>query len=222
MFTGIVECVGMVEGIRSLDGGKSMDITAPGIASELAVGDSIAVDGVCLTVTRQTRATFSVDCLTETLRKTMIGGLEAGVKVNLERAMSAMNRFDGHLVQGHVNGRGTIERITRKGESRYLHIRLPANLLLHCVPEGSVTVQGISLTIAAVNPRGVAINIIPHTWETTTLSGTRAGMQVNIETDIIGRYVERLMRPGYPESAAGHSSRSEAGLRNWLAGGIHD
>ena len=193
MFTGIVEELGSVSAADDADGGRRMRITGPLTVSDLTVGDSIAVNGTCLTAVSVDGDSFDVEMVRETLERTALGGLGVGSGVNLERAMPASGRFDGHIVQGHVDGVGVVAQIVQEGVGRRLGIDVPAALLRYVVEKGSITIDGVSLTVAAVSGPRVEIALIPHTLEVTTLGALRVGDSVNIEADILAKYVERLM-----------------------------
>ena len=196
MFTGLIEEVGVVRSLFSMTrlGGKkaaSLTISAPRMSLELKPGDSVAVNGACQTIVRKDASSFTVECLAETLEKTTLGSFQPGQKVNLERAMQLGGRLDGHLVQGHVSEKGLLVAVENSGANRYLTIRLSDAAAGLVIPEGSIALDGISLTIAAINRNEITVNVIPHTWEHTALQGLKAGGQVNIETDMIGRYIAR-------------------------------
>jgi len=202
VFTGIVEEVAVLERVEDMSGGKRLHLGAPGISSALRDGDSVAVDGVCQTVTGHSGRGFTVECLEVSLQKTTLGGLRPGSRVNLERAVLAGlvgsavgGRLDGHIVQGHVNGRGNIISIEQKGDNRFLTVALPPQLMRFCIPEGAIAINGVSLTIAEKTPppcAALCINIIPHTWEHTAFPFLHSGDEVNIETDIFARYIEHF------------------------------
>lgn len=200
MFTGIVEEMGRVESATPKANGLELVIRAPKIASGLQPGASVAVAGVCQTVLASSGADFTVAAEFETLRATTLGDLRPGMPVNLERALQAGGRFDGHLVLGHVDARGRVAALRAEGRSRVLEIELPEELWPYVVPKGSIAVDGVSLTVGPrVRAGRFEIFLIPYTWEGTTLQRLRAGNAVNIETDIIGRYVEALLgRAGEP------------------------
>ena len=193
MFTGIVETMGVVSDVSEDDGGRRLSIVADGITTGLGVGDSVSVQGACLTATRVEEAGFTTFLVSETLSRTSLGGLRVGDRVNLERAMPADGRFDGHIVQGHVDGVGTVDAIRPDGQGRRLSIRCPGDLLRYVVEKGSVTVDGVSLTVASVVGDKFDIALIPHTLESTTFGDMEAPASVNLEVDILAKYVERLM-----------------------------
>jgi len=191
MFTGIVAAVGRVREAKPAHGGKRLVIDCAGLGlKDVAVGDSIAVNGACLTVVARKARTFEVDVSRETLDCTT--GLAAGNRVNLEKAMRLVDRLGGHLVSGHVDGVGTVKRIKAAGDSRVMAVKAPAALARYVVCKGSVTVNGVSLTVNAVNGAGFTVNLIPHTLAETNLGALRAGGKVNLEVDLVARYVERL------------------------------
>ncbi|MFO7547273.1 MAG: riboflavin synthase [Acidimicrobiia bacterium] len=195
MFTGIVETTGEILSVGATDGGVHLSITAPGVAEGLRVGASISVNGTCLTAVTIAVPAFEVDVVAETLARTNLGGLAAGDRVNLERAMPAGGRFDGHIVQGHIDGIGTISSITSEGSSWRMSIETPRSLLRHVVEKGSIAVDGVSLTVAAVTEIGFEVALIPHTLAETTLGDRAVGDRVNLEVDILAKYVERLLSP---------------------------
>jgi riboflavin synthase len=193
MFTGIVETTGVVTSVDDVDGGRHLQIEAPDIASTMSVGDSVAVQGACLTATAITERGFSLDLVSETLRRTSLGAITSGARVNLERAMPASGRFDGHIVQGHVDGVGTVQAISREGEGSRLSIAVGDGLMRYIVEKGSITIDGVSLTVAQVDATGFEIALIPHTLAVTTLGALEVSAPVNLEVDILAKYVERLM-----------------------------
>ena len=193
MFTGLIFETGAVTHLESSSGKTVIEISAPRLAPRLAVGDSAAVNGACQTVVRCAGRRFAVEALGETMKKTTLGRLRSGERVNLEPAVTPATPLGGHFVQGHVNGTGTVTAVRREGEDVYFSVRLPAELVPYCVAEGSIAVDGVSLTIARLAGNEITINIIPHTWAATALSDRGVGDPVNLETDIIARYVERFL-----------------------------
>ena len=192
MFTGIVEEIGLIERISAgAKGGKSLSIRSTFEASTIKLGDSIAVNGVCLTVVKHNGGRFDVDAGPETLARTTTGGLTAGQKVNLERAMAIGDRIGGHLVQGHVDGVGRIRKIHRRENAWDLEVEVESSLLAYIAPRGSITVDGISLTVTGVSRTGFTVSIIPHTWDKTTAARWTPGARVNLEFDLVGKYVLR-------------------------------
>ncbi len=207
MFTGIIEEIGTVRSIRRGRVSASMEIGCKEILEDVKIGDSIAVNGVCLTVTALTGRGFTADVMHETLRRSSLGGLKAGSRVNLERAMAAGGRFGGHIVSGHIDGTGTVDRLTRDENAVWYTIRCGDSLLKYIIEKGSIAIDGISLTVAAVYSDGFSVSIIPHTLSQTILADRKPGDLVNLENDCIGKYVERLLTferksPGMPQSPA--------------------
>lgn len=194
MFTGIVEEMGVVTSLEKTLAGARLSILAQKIMDDLVVGASVSVNGACLTVLTRTDQTFTVDLSPETLAVTTLGGLAAGVPVNLERAMKLNERIGGHLVTGHVDGVGSLRGRRQEGNAIVLTIEAPLEILRYCVPKGSVTIDGISMTINDVTDRTFSIAVIPHTAKLTTLGLLKEGERVNLESDLIGKYVERLLR----------------------------
>ena len=197
MFTGIIEEVGVIKNIKM--GAKSAVITiqANTVMEDIHLGDSIAMNGVCLTVTSFDKNSYSVDVMHETLRRTNLGALKGGSRVNLERAMAADGRFGGHIVAGHVDGTGVITSMKQDDNAVWIDIETDASVLKYIVEKGSITIDGISLTVAQVDSRSFAVSVIPHTGMHTTLLEKKPGDSVNLETDMIGKYVEKLL--GYQE-----------------------
>ena len=191
MFTGIIEETGILQDLRS----GSLLIRASKVLEDVHLGDSIAVNGVCLTVTAFDKNSFQVDVMAETLRRSSLGSLKKGSKVNLERAMAANGRFGGHIVSGHIDDTGTITSLKREGNAVWVTVSCSNKLLRYIVEKGSITIDGISLTVAALTGSGFQVSIIPHTGAETSLLEKKAGDIVNLETDIIAKYVERLMEP---------------------------
>jgi riboflavin synthase len=195
VFTGIVETTGEVRSVTIADGGTRLAIGAPGLAGGLRVGASISVNGACLTAVAVDPDGFEVDVVAETMARTNLGGLAPGHRVNLERPLPADGRFDGHIVQGHVDGVGTVASLTTEGSSRRMTIEAPRPLLRHVVEKGSITVDGVSLTVATVSDSGFDVALIPHTLAETTLGERGVADRVNLEVDILAKYVERLLTP---------------------------
>lgn len=193
MFTGIIEELGTIRSRRITEGGAILEVTAEIVASGTADGDSIAVNGVCLTALSVASDGFSADVSAETLDRTTLGRLEIGSRVNLERAVTPTTRLGGHIVQGHVDGRGTFVSAVQDGEFWIVKIGFPAGMARYFVYKGSIAVEGISLTIAALAEEHFEIAVIPKTWEMTNLSTLRPGDKVNLEADVIAKYVERMM-----------------------------
>jgi riboflavin synthase len=196
MFTGIIGGMGKVTTARAERGGVRLTVDAPATAHELHVDDSVSINGVCQTVTACDAGCFTVTAVEETLQKTTLGSLRAGDSVNLELAVRLNDRLGGHLVQGHVDCVGTINEVDVLGTSWRLGIDFPPSLARYVVPIGSIAVDGISLTVADVTAYRFHVAIIPHTLEKTTLSAARRGLPVNLEFDILGKYIERLILGG--------------------------
>jgi riboflavin synthase len=195
MFTGLIEATGRIEAIETTPHGGRLRVSAP-LAAELREGDSIAVSGVCLTAIAPDAQSFGADLGPETLRATTIGSLTRGQIVNLERPLRADARLGGHFVLGHVDGTGSIRDVRPDGDSYWFDVDLPAPLHSLVISKGSIAIDGISLTVAALTPAGVSVQIIPYTFAHTSLGSTRAGDAVNIEVDVLGKYVARLLASG--------------------------
>ena len=192
MFTGLVEATGTIDMVRPEGSARRLRV-ASALAAELRPGDSIAVNGVCLTVIAQSETHFDLDVSPETLRVTTLGTADAGRVVNLERPLRADARLGGHFVLGHVDGVGRITSVDRDGDCYWLSVDVPADLTRYFISKGSVAIDGISLTIARLDQSAVAAQIIPFTWQHTSLSRAKAGDKVNLEVDVLGKYVERLL-----------------------------
>jgi riboflavin synthase len=201
MFTGLIESVGEVAEVRQTATGLRLRLRTP-LAAELRAGDSLSVNGVCLTVVDVTRDSADADIGPETARVTTLGRLRAGQLTNLERSMRFDGRFGGHFVQGHVDGTGTLEVIQEDGDARWLTIAFGGELAPFLVHKGSIAVDGISLTVAALRERAFDVMIVPFTWAHTSLPALQAGSLVNLECDMIGKYVARAM-----EQFAKHDQR---------------
>jgi len=195
MFTGIVEELGVIEGIEEQSDAIRLSVRGPFVTTDASLGDSIAVNGCCLTVAERDGETFTADVMRETLRKTSLGVLEVGSRVNLERAVTPQTRLGGHIVQGHVDGTGRVVRREPSEHWELVEIELPADLARYLVPKGSVTVDGISLTVVEVRDGSFTVSLIPETLARTTLGFKEAGDPVNLEVDVIAKYVERLVAP---------------------------
>jgi riboflavin synthase len=192
MFTGIVESTGRVDEIAASGDGARLRVHTP-LAAQIEAGDSVAVSGACLTAAKTDASSFEADVMNQTLAATSLSELQPGNRVNLELAMRAGDRLGGHLVQGHVDGTGRVARIGEDGIARRLEIEAPEDLRRFIVERGSVTVDGVSLTVAAVGDGGFEISLIPETLERTTLGEVGEGASVNLEVDVIARYVEQLV-----------------------------
>lgn len=193
MFTGIVEELGVVQSLRLLPESGQLTLKGSKVLNGTNIGDSIAVNGVCLTVIHLNEHEFTVDVMAETLSKTNLGELKTGSHVNLERALQLNTRLGGHLVSGHVDGVGIIRRITPQGIAKVYEISASPKLLSFILPKGSIAIDGISLTVIDVETDYFSVSLIPHTFGETTLGLKRVGSTVNLETDLIGKYVARFM-----------------------------
>ena len=205
MFTGIIEETGAVCHVSLHGNSGSIQIGAELVLKGTKPGDSIAVNGVCLTVTTMDSKSFTADVMAETLRRSNLGNLKGGDWVNLERAMPAEGRFGGHIVSGHIDGTGTIAAMENEGNATWVYIRTSSDILALIVEKGSIAIDGISLTVAKVGMEDFAVSIIPHTSSHTALLKKRTGDVVNLENDIVGKYVERLL--GRKAPAEQHKSR---------------
>lgn len=195
MFTGIVEEIGTVASIQK--GAKSavLTIQAKKVLEDVHIGDSIAVNGVCLTVTTFTKDSYTADVMNETLQRSSLGSLTVGSKVNLERAMPLGGRFGGHIVSGHIDGTGTIQKIEKDDNAIWYTIAADKHLMRYIIEKGSIAIDGISLTVAKRNEKEFAISMIPHTAQQTVLSQKKVGDTVNLENDIVGKYIEQFLQP---------------------------
>jgi riboflavin synthase len=193
MFTGIIEEMGSVKALRHEAGAARLAVSASRVLGGTAPGDSICVNGVCLTVVEMDKSGFSADVAVETLKVTNLGELKTGTKVNLERALQLSARIGGHLVSGHVDAVGRIREKREEGNGWRIFIDAPDTVLRYVIKKGSIAIDGISLTVADVDKKGFSIAMIPHTAKLTTLGFKSAGDSINLETDLIGKYVERLL-----------------------------
>lgn len=213
MFTGIIEEVGQVRRVVSGSNSGEIAIKAKTVLENTKIGDSIAVNGVCLTVTTLLGDGFTADVMPETLRRTNLGQLKSGDPVDLERAMAADGRFGGHIVSGHIDGTGVIQSLRREENAVWVTIQASQEILNLMVEKGSITIDGISLTVASLNADSFQVSIIPHTGSETILLKKKAGDRVNLENDILGKYIQRLLglAPAKPEAATG----SQPGKLSW-------
>ena len=194
MFTGLIEDVGRIEAVETGAEGATVRI-ATRLGAEVAAGDSVAVDGVCLTATEADAAGFSAEAMNQTLRVTALGGLEAGGRVNLELALKASDRLGGHILQGHVDGVGEVLSSEEDGFARRLRVRLGPGLIRYVVARGSVALAGVSLTVSDLGEDWVEVSLIPETLERTNLDQLEEGARVNVECDVVAKYVEKLVAP---------------------------
>lgn len=210
MFTGIVEEVGKVKSISN----GVLQIEANKVLEDVHTGDSIAVNGICLTVTSFTAHSFQADVMPETIRRTSLNELKLGSPVNLERAMAVGSRFGGHIVSGHIDGTGRIVSLKEEKNALLMKIAADSSLLRYIVEKGSVALDGISLTVAAVTDRDFTVSLIPHTRQVTNLSAKGEGSIINIENDVVGKYVEKLLKPAEAEDKSSGSVTMELLLSN--------
>ena len=201
MFTGLIADLGTVVALDRREDGARVRVSTR-LARELDEGDSVAVNGVCLTATEATEDAFAADAMTETLRRTSLGALREGVRVNIELPLRASDRLGGHVVQGHVDATGTIRALREEGFSRVLAVGVPPELSKHLVEKGSVAIDGVSLTVSALTGEGFEVSLIPETLARTNLGSLSEGEVVNIETDILAKHVARLVQAGALEVRA--------------------
>ncbi|HKI67098.1 MAG TPA: riboflavin synthase [Solirubrobacterales bacterium] len=194
MFTGLIEDLGSVESVERSDEGAQLRI-ATKLASQIELGDSVAVNGICLTATAVDSAGFETEAMNQTLSVTALGGVEVGSRVNLELAMKASDRLGGHIVQGHVDGVGEVVSFVEDGFAKRLEVALDPDLLRYAIDRGSITLDGVSLTIADLGDSWLSVSLIPETLERTNLGEARPGRKINVECDLIAKHVERLMAP---------------------------
>jgi riboflavin synthase len=194
VFTGLIQDVGTVEALDSGSDGARLRV-ATRLAGEIALGDSIAIDGVCLTATATSADGFGTEAMNQTLEVTALGGVEPGARVNLELAMRASDRLGGHIVQGHVDGVGEVLSTAEDGFARRLRVDLPAELLRYVVDRGSIALGGVSLTVAELGEGWIEVSLIPETLERTNLGAAAPGDRLNVECDVVAKYVERLVSP---------------------------
>ncbi len=195
MFTGIVEETGMIRSLTINGSSGRIAIQAKKVLEGTQIGDSIAVNGICLTVVTLQEDGFTADVMAETVRRSGLSGMHPGDRVNLERAMASGGRFGGHIVSGHIDGTGTISSMEREENAIWVTITASGKLLRYIVEKGSICIDGISLTVVGVSDTSFQVSVIPHTGEETTLLKRKPGQIVNLETDIIGKYVEKLIQP---------------------------
>ena len=194
MFTGIVRELGRVEAVDASDDGSRLRVAA-GLASELAEGDSVAVNGACLTATSVGDGSFQADVMRQTLSLTTLGELEESSPVNLELPLRPTDRLGGHVVQGHVDGTATVSDLVADGFAKRLRVELPEDLLPYVVERGSIAIEGVSLTVAGLTDDGLEVSLIPETLERTTLGSVKPGDRLNVECDVLARYVQRQLLP---------------------------
>lgn len=218
MFTGLIEEIGTVEKIIKGKDSAVIKIKCFHILDDLSIGDSVAVNGVCLTATTVTSSGFTADVMHETLNRSSLGQLRMGSRVNLERAMAANGRFGGHIVSGHIDGTGVIKKIIKDDNAYWFHIECSQDLMKYIIMKGSITLDGISLTVAETKHNGFSVSIIPHTLKETILYDRTPGSIINIENDCIGKYVEKLLQNGalentpYIESFTSTTTNKKTGI----------
>ncbi|WP_294392136.1 riboflavin synthase [uncultured Clostridium sp.] len=200
MFTGIIEEVGVIKELRTGNGFGNIEIKCRKVLEDTELGDSIAVNGVCLTVSELKDDCFTADIMGETLDKTNLGELRCGSRVNLERALRLSGRFGGHIVSGHIDGNGRIISIEKKDDGTWFTISADKHILKYVIYKGSITIDGISLTVAYADNKVFKVSVIPHTLENTILTDKTTGSVVNLENDVIGKYVEKLFNNGTDSS----------------------
>jgi riboflavin synthase len=193
VFTGIVRELGVVVEAKDAGGGKSLVVRAPQTAARTGVGDSVAINGCCLTATAMADEAMAFHAVPETIVRTTLGALEPDARVNVEPALRAGDELGGHYVQGHVDAVGRIQSVEAEGDGLRVFVEAPAGVLRYCVEKGSITVDGVSLTVAELGDDAFAVALVPHTLEATTLSALRPGQEVNLEADVLAKYVERLI-----------------------------
>lgn len=212
MFTGIIEEVGEIQSIKKGANSAVITIKANTVLGDLHLGDSVALNGVCLTATSIGKNNYSVDVMHETLRRTNLGELKSGSRVNLERAMAANGRFGGHIVAGHVDGTGTISSMKKDDNAVWITIDTSAAILKYIISKGSITIDGVSLTVAKVDNKSFAVSVIPHTGQNTTLLDKKPGDTVNLENDMVGKYVEKLLQYGSIPAEEEESTSEKTGI----------
>ncbi len=194
MFTGLIEEIGEISAIRPIGAGKRISVKASKILDDLKIDDSVALNGACQTVVAVSGNQFEVEAVEETLRKSSLGQFRPGMKINLERAARLGDRMGGHLVQGHVDTIGTIANIQKESAGILVWVAYPSEYAKYIIPTGSVTIDGISLTTARVEANRFMVSVIPHTWKLTNLNNIRIGSYVNLEFDVLGKYIEKMLK----------------------------
>ena len=215
MFTGIIEEMGVLKGIKHGAKSSVLTIAAGKVLEGTKLGDSICTNGVCLTVTKLGSGTFDADVMAESIRRTNLGDLKSGDRGNLERALRLCDRLGGHIVSGHVDGTGQIRSLVREDNAVWVTIETKPEILKYIIEKGSITIDGISLTVAYVDHEIFKVSIIPHTGEETTLLKKKAGDKVNLENDLIGKYVEKLLGGGLEDRKPAKETISEDYLRKY-------
>ncbi len=193
MFTGLIETMGVIQSVKKSEKSLKFSIKVTGVLDDIRIGDSISTNGVCLTVSKLTGTSFEADVMAETIRRSNLGDLKIGSRVNLERALKADSRLGGHIVSGHIDGTGSIVSYEKEDNAFWITIKTTSDILKYIVEKGSVAIDGVSLTVAYVDSGVFKVSIIPHTAQETTLLTKAPGDMVNLECDIIGKYVEKLL-----------------------------
>lgn len=193
MFTGIIEEIGKIQSVTKGEISAKISINAKKVLEDVKLGDSISTNGVCLTVTNFTRSNFTVDVMAETMRRTNLSILSQGAEVNLERALKVGDRLGGHIVSGHIDGTGRITEFKKEDNAIWVTIRTDSSILKYIIPKGSIAIDGISLTVAYVDEEVFKVSVIPHTKDFTTLLHKNIGDMVNLECDLVGKYIEKLI-----------------------------
>lgn len=196
MFTGLIEEVGKIKAITKLNGGLKITVEADVVMNDVKIDDSVAIEGVCQTVVAVNSKTFDVIAVDETMRKTNFANLKTNAKVNLERALTLSTRLGGHIVQGHVDCTGRVESIVKEGTNYLVKITFPNEYQKYIIPVGSICINGVSLTAARVEGNSFTVAIIPHTWDVTTIGDLKTGTIVNLEFDLLGKYIEKQLQFG--------------------------
>lgn len=216
MFTGLIEEVGLVRTVETSPAGSTLTVAACDVLSDTGIGDSLAIDGVCTTLVAKTADTFTIEASPETLAKTTMGSYAPGTRVNLERPLRPSDRLGGHFVSGHVDGRAVVVSVQPDGISRIYHFRLlDAGLAPYFIEKGSVAVDGISLTVNTIEGLVFSVAIIPHTLTHTSLGDRQPDSLVNIETDLLGKYIKRLVETGALGALSGASNSASTGVPGW-------
>ena len=219
MFTGIIEDIGDIKSIKHEGDSAVLVIHSSKIMDDVKLGDSIAVNGVCLTARSISGNEFTADVMAETLRRSSLGALKPGSKVNLERAMQLGGRFGGHIVSGHIDGTGTIVSMKREANAVWVEISADSKILKLIIEKGSIAIDGISLTVAYVDDKVFKVSVIPHTASETTLLMKKVGDIVNLENDTIGKYVEKLLQP-FNEQSSGKNDKKSVSLETLIESGF--
>ncbi len=212
MFTGLIEEIGSLRRLKRSASGAELVIAAKKVLADIKIGDSVAVSGPCLTVTAFDRDSFTVFVMPETLKRSTLGSLQAGSRVNLERALALGARLGGHMVSGHIDDQATLRQRSNEGEAIILYFTAPRELLRYLVPKGSVALDGVSLTVISVDENGFSVGLIPHTAGETTIGSLEIGAAVNLEVDLIGKYVEKMLQPRLEQG----NKKGEALTLNYL------